>query len=69
MWYQGRAKAHLDASRNSLDTAAARPRLPPIRPGEIECDESVTVAFMLTFEKAFDNFYANVWYLSGTENG
>jgi len=41
----------------------------PICPGQIDLNERMTVAFILTFEKGFDNFYANVWHLSGTKNG
>jgi hypothetical protein len=37
--------------------------------GQIDLREQTTAAFILTFAKGFDNFYANVWHLSGTKNG
>jgi hypothetical protein len=38
-------------------------------PSQIDLYEQMTAAFILTFDKGFDNFYANVWHLSGTKNG
>ena len=36
---------------------------------QLDLHARMIAAFMLTFEKGFDNFYANVWHLSGTKSG